>query len=358
MRPFSAVAALSTAIAGLAACTITPAEVVVPDLAGHHSPAAKPWTSLEVLDDADRFHFAVVTDRTGGEREGVFPVGVEKVNLVQPAFVMSVGDLIEGYTEDESVIADEWDEFSGMVEALDAPFFYVAGNHDYMNIPMENAWKARFGASYYHFVYKDVLFLILNSELMDIPKGTPDRTGGPAHGDWYDTDERRAARDDQFAYIEEVLADNAEVRWTFVFLHKPFWRKGWLYPPTVEGGNWNDFDLTNYPVDGPYPINETENADWTGLEALLSDRDYTAFAGHRHSYAYENIGDDNHTHEHIALATTGGVSSLRGVTYGEFDQFMWVTMTDEGPVFANIALDGVQPKDFATPDAKPWWLED
>ena len=44
------------------------------------------------------------------------------------------------------------------------PFFYVAGNHDYTNEVMENEWFKRFGSDYYHFLYKNILFICLNSE--------------------------------------------------------------------------------------------------------------------------------------------------------------------------------------------------
>src|SRR5262249_16784053 len=58
-----------------------------------------PWTNLNLHDQADAFHFAVVSDRTGGHRARVFSMAVEQINLLQPAFVISVGDLIEGYTK-------------------------------------------------------------------------------------------------------------------------------------------------------------------------------------------------------------------------------------------------------------------
>ncbi len=343
------------ALAGVAAACATPS-VLVPDAEDHHGDAT-PWTSLAVLDGPERFAFAVVSDNTGGPREGVFEIGVEALNRVQPAFVMSVGDLIQGYTEDAAQIESEWDEFDGFVEELDAPFFYVAGNHDMMNQPMEDAWTARFGASYYHFVYKDTLFLVLNSELMDINPDGPDKTRGPGHDAWHDGEARRAAGDAQMTYAENVLAAHTDVRWTFVFLHKPFWREGWVRPPRVEGGDWNDLDLSDYPVDGPYPTYHADTADWVQMTALLADRDYTAFAGHRHSYDYEAKSHGPHTHETIALATTGGVSNLRGPSYGEFDHVAWVTMTEDGPVIANILLDGVLAKDLETPDARPWFVD-
>ncbi|MGF1455316.1 MAG: metallophosphoesterase family protein [Alphaproteobacteria bacterium] len=353
---------VSMLCAALAACAMPAKDpamstaIAVPDADTHHGEAT-PWTGLEALDAPEKFQFAVMTDRTGGRRPGIFPVGVDKVNLVQPAFVMSVGDLIQGYTKDTAQITAEWDEFDGMVEELDAPFFYVPGNHDMMNVEMEGIWKARFGASFYHFRYKDTLLLVLNSEYLDISDiegASNDRTGGPGHDEWVETDGFKAARDAQFAYAEKVLTANPDVRWTFVFIHKPFWRSSWVYPP--RDPETREFILNDYPVDGPYPTNLEVPADWQRLQDMLGTRDYTAFAGHRHSYDYGEFSDGPHTHEHITLATTGGGSRLRGLTYGEFDHVMWVTMTEDGPVFANLMLDGVQPKDFPQPDRSPWFV--
>lgn len=331
--------------------------IVAPDLATHHD-RAKPWTSLDALDGPDRFHFAVVTDRTSGAREGVFESAMGKVNLVQPAFVMSVGDLIQGYTEDAAQIEREWDSMEDTIGQLDAPFFYVAGNHDMMNREMEDAWAARFGASFYHFLYKDTLFLVLNAEYFDwsdIEGASSDTTRGPGFEKWAFTDEHRAAQAAQMAYAQKVLADHADVRWTFVFIHKPFWRPSWVRPP--RDGQTGKFILDDYATDGVYPTNLEVTADWARLQALLGDRDYTALAGHRHNYEYRDFSDREHTHEHITLATTGGVSGLRGLSYGEFDHVMWVTMTEDGPVFANLLLDGIQPKEIAKPDDRPWWVE-
>ena len=44
------------------------------------------------------------------------------------------------------------------------------------------------------------------------------------------------------------------------------------------------------------------------------------------------------------LATTGGSSKMRGVEFGEFDHFVWVTMKKDGPVLANVMLDAVYPE--------------
>ena len=64
---------------------------------------------------------------------------------------MSVGDLIEGGSEDREIVDAEWEEFVSFVEALEMPFFYVPGNHDISNQVMADVWQERFGRSYYSF---------------------------------------------------------------------------------------------------------------------------------------------------------------------------------------------------------------
>ncbi len=52
------------------------------------------------------------------------------------------------------------------------------------------------------------------------------------------------------------------------------------------------------------------------------------------------------------LGTTGGGSRLRGPQFGEFDHVVWVTMTDQGPIIANLMLDGIWDEDVATEESK------
>ncbi len=44
---------------------------------------------------------------------------------------------------------------------------------------------------------------------------------------------------------------------------------------------------------------------------------------------------------YVVLGTMGARSRRRGAPFGKFDHFMWVTLTDDGPIMANLALDGV-----------------
>jgi hypothetical protein len=252
-----------------------------------------PWTHLRLNNDPAEFQFAIVSDRTGGHRPGVFRRAVDVLNLLQPQFVLSVGDLVEGYTQDRAVLDAQWREFAAEVGRLQMPFFYVPGNHDLSNRAMTRFWRERYGRRYYHFVYRDVLFLVLNS---DDPPGGDGGIG--SH---------------QMESVRQALTENAAVRWTVVCLHRPLWAQA-----------------------------DVETNGWLAVEAALADRPYTVFAGHEHSFRkYVRQGRD-----YYQLATTGGESPLRGVAHGEFDQVGWVTMKKDGPLLANVLLDGIYAGDL------------
>jgi len=273
-----------------------------PRIAVSPAPGPVPWTGVDANDDPRDFAFAVVSDRTGGHRDAVFERAVDTLNLVSPAFAVSVGDLIEGYTEDPAELDAMRSEFDAIVARLRMPFFRVPGNHDYSNPEMARDWIHRYGPSYYDFVYKGVLFLALNSELFS-------SYANPGHA--VEGGDTQAA---QMRFIERELEQHRDARWTVVMLHQPFW-------------------------DTP-----GEHADWDRVEALLGDRPYTVLAGHFHTYT-EQI---RHGREYITLGVTGGGSPLRGVDRGEFDHVMLVSMRERGPVIANLLLDGVYGADVHT----------
>lgn len=268
-----------------------------PGLVIEAGPGKNPWNHLGLRNDPQAFQFAIVTDRTGGHRPGVFEDAIQKLNLLQPEFVMSVGDLIEGYTKDRQKIDREWDEFQGFIAKLQMPFFFVPGNHDYSNPEMAKVWKERFGRDYYSFVYRDVLFVCLNSQ----------------------EPEMHHIGEEQAKWLERTLAEHPDVRWTLVFLHSPLWEESY---PTDRG--------------------------WQRIEKALGDRKHTVFSGHFHSYMKRFRND----HRYYTLATTGGGSGLRGMAHGEFDHLAWVTMTEAGPLVTNLLLQGIWGDDIRTPEIR------
>ena len=124
----------------------------------------QPVSDKPVNNAAGVFRFAILPDRTGGNRPGVFEGALAKLKLLQPEFVMSTGDLIDGYTTDPKLWTAQWEEFDGLVNRLDMPFHYVPGNHDIGNPLLLDAWKQRHGSPWSSFVYQNVLFLTLHTE--------------------------------------------------------------------------------------------------------------------------------------------------------------------------------------------------
>ena len=286
---WSLLGAMAFSILGCVA--IANAQVKTEHFESDVSTEIKPWTHLNFYNDPMNFQFGLISDRAGGVRPGIFLDGAEKLNLLMPEFVMSVGDFIPGNTSDREQLLKEWSEFDEELNPLKVPFFYVPGNHDINNDVMRQVWMERAGVPFYSFVYKDVLFLAL------------DTTGEKGY----------IVPDYQVEYIEKALEKHSAVRWTFVFMHHPLW----LY-------------------DNP--------GGFAKIEKLLEGRKHTVIAGHTHHYLHEVRKGSNY----YILGTTGGGSRLRGSRYGEFDHVTLVTMADEGPVMANLRLDGILPHDVTT----------
>jgi hypothetical protein len=306
-------------------------------------PGAKPWTAKTFENSPEEFQFAIIGDRTGGANIlGTFKVAMGQLNMLQPEFVINVGDMIEGYSDDKTELNAEWDAVDAMLATLDMPFFRTPGNHDIANTTAEQVWRDRHGALYYYFVYKGALFVILDSE--DPPRAAPE--GIREKLDTYNrlqTEDPEKAKAmlaefmsdesvvaglakpvefgaDQVAFVEKVLAQHGDVRWTFLFLHEPAWEK--------------------------------PSASFKAIQQRLKDRRHTFFAGHLHYYDYDMIDG----YEHITMGPTGASFHHEGP--GNVDHIMWVTMTENGPKMANIALKGlfdrrgVDPEMFGAYDRK------
>jgi len=306
----------------------------------------KPWTSERFLNDPEDFQFAIIGDRTGGANaEGTFRLAMDQLNLLRPEFVINVGDIIEGYSEDKAELGEMWDELDDIMKDLQPPFFHVMGNHDVSNATAREVWLDRFGAASYYFVYRDVLFLVLDSEDNSRPEPPPEIKEGIETYNRLQIEDPEAAMkmleefmkdesviaglavpvefpDSQVAWIEQTLSKHPDVRWTFLFTHEPAW--------------------------------ENPSESFKSIQALLKDRSFTWFAGHLHYYDYDNIDGK----EYITMGPTG--ASFHHDGPGNVDHITWVTMTESGPQIGNIALKGVfdrkglDPSLFGAYDRKGW----
>lgn len=313
---------LSCVILVLSACVPNAAKPEKPAFAHDISPSQKPWTGQPFDAAEDKFTFAVFADLTGDEREQVFEIAVAQLNLLRPEFILNVGDLIEGSTE-RAEVDRQWDWFDQRAGRARAPVFYVGGNHDLLGPVLQEAWRERHGRTYYHFVYRDVLFLVLDTEdhtaarlreiadLRAMAIQTAEAQGWDAFSEteYAKLPENRAGAisAEQSAYVRKAIGDNPGVRWTFLFMHKA----PWLRP---------------------------EMASFADIEAALSERPYTVFHGHEHVYRYQQRNGN----DYIQLATTGGVHLPdKGRS---MDQVLLVTVDGEGVDIANLLLSGVLDK--------------
>jgi len=284
----------------------------------HHSLSGqKPWTSEAFLDDPQEFHFAIVPDRTGGERKGFFGKAMDTLNLLRPEFVMSVGDLIAGGGASEPELRRQWKECEDFISRLKMPFFYVVGNHDMwtgMN-GMSDAratsirlWKEFHGeATYYNFLYKGCHFVCFN--IMEKADYYPPRDPLP---------------ENQIAWALAEMEKNRDARWHFLFMHKPL--------------DWT-------------------SDRWLEFERKINKFNYTVFCGdwHNHCTAVR------HGKKYYMIGTAGGgfdLGALGGdLRLGIMDSVTWVTMTKDGPVVANLALSGVFGDTIQTCATTQGWIE-
>ena len=288
---------------------------------------AKPWTSENFKNNPDNFQFVIIGDRTGGANaQGTFALAMDQINLLQPEFVINVGDLIEGYPEDRADLNGMWDEADSLLNILEMPFFRTMGNHDVSTLETKEVWMERHGADYYYFVYQDALFLVINSEDGSRPEPPPEIKESIKVYNRLQVEDPDAAKkmlkefmtseaviaalgkpvefpEKQMDWIKTTLEENINVRWTFFFMHEPCW--------------------------------ENPSESFKAIQAMAKDRAHTMIGGHLHYYDYDKIDG----YEHITMGPSG--ASFHHDGPGNVDHIMWVTMTEEGPQIGNIALKGL-----------------
>ncbi|MFB9756315.1 metallophosphoesterase family protein [Paenibacillus hodogayensis] len=291
----------------------------------------RPWFGELPAAVTDDYCFAVVGDRCGMATEGVFEKALEVLKDLKPAFVLSVGDLIEGYWSNPNSAHEEWDELDAMVRDTGLPFFPTVGNHDYSNAMMAEVWSERKGLDYYAFRAGNALYITINTERTpdELPEAfvnviktiTEQIKRDPAGAKQYlrafgegmtpeqlqsMSQVKMTIGEEQFSFIENVLNEHQDVSWTFINMHKPGWKTG--------------------------------SEEFRRLEQLLADRPHTIFAGHLHELEYTREGN----RERIQLGRTGGLPHGEEETGANANLMLWVTMRAGAPTYRVIHLDGVQ----------------
>ncbi len=259
------------------------------------------FVKREFIENNEKFTFAILGDKTnGGEFNWpIFDRAVEEINLLQPDFVIMIGDMIQGVTTDTVFINQMWREFRSHAENLDVPLYVLPGNHDISNEVMYDYWNEKIGLRYYSFVHNNSLFILLNSE--EYKKGKDGQLGK-----------------EQLDFIEEQLDANKNVNQNFIFIHRPIWLKS---------------DSRN----GGYE-------EWQKVDSWIKNRNTTVFAGHWHNLVFNKIDGKRH----IVLSATGGNLTEKPMPeLGYFHHYSIVTVDKDTSVISYIKPGSIFPEDIA-----------
>jgi len=245
------------------------------------------------------FSFAILSDRTGGHTNGVYPKVIEAINAQKPDLVVTVGDHIEGYGEDYERAHAEWDSVLAMLRMIEAPVLMTPGNHDIWDDESESIYVDRTGRQpFYSFEHKNTRFIMLDNSRID---------------SWTRIDLP------QMGWLSHELGV-ADSEHTFVFFHKPLW----------------DQTLRRSEEDA--------------LHSLLVESGVDAvFCGHYHTYFHGTYDGVDYT----TIGSSGGAidtESPQPELRGNFFQFAMVDVKQDGYELTihDVDTGRTYPQDFVT----------
>lgn len=245
---------------------------------------------------ADReFHFVVL-----GDSQFHDPVGFNRVvsdaARLNPAFVVQVGDMIQGYNVSLAVVRNEWARFRGQIAPLqDIPFVAVPGNHDVYSAlkrpdkGVTRLFVEQWGEVPRSFDYQGARFVVLNSDSV----GAPNQIGG-----------------DQRAWLDRALAaDGADL--AFVFLHRP--------PAALADAQLFHELMRKHAVD-------------------------TVFYGHHH-HGHLRMRDG----VRYVMTNAAADSATKPAQVGSEDHLLFVSVRNETASLAAIRADSMMPLELIDP---------
>lgn len=236
--------------------------------------------------------FAVIGDRTGGHEPGIYGQIVKEIERMKPDFVLSVGDMIEGYTGDTVAVKREWDEYKGLLEPLTMPIYLAPGNHDIWDSTSLGLYERYIGRPHHSFDIGGMHFIFLDNSRYYTAEAFPS---------------------EQIDWLIADLEKNMDVRNTFVVLHIPYWIE------TIAEGKTDTLHslFVRYGVDA-------------------------VFTGHYHSY-FSGVFDGV---IYTGVGSSGGGCSPgpTGVKY----HFVWATVNGNEISIVPIKMGAALPWDEVT----------
>ena len=148
--------------------------------------------------DPNSFRFAILGDRTGEPEPGVYEDVWKDVAAEKPAFILSVGDTIQGMND--RYAEGQWREIDRLLLPYQRfPLHLAPGNHDVWSSASERLFRQHSGALHYSFDY------------------------GAAHFTILDTSRTAELSTAEVAFLEADLKAHAAQPLKFVISHRPSW---------------------------------------------------------------------------------------------------------------------------------------
>ncbi|MCX6826571.1 MAG: metallophosphoesterase, partial [candidate division Zixibacteria bacterium] len=149
--------------------------------------------------------FAIIGDRTGSHRPGIYEEIVVEVERMRPDFVITVGDMIED-SQDTAWLEKEWKEYKSIIAPLTMPIYFTPGNNDIAFDIALGPYERNIGQPYYSFDRPEIYahFIILDNSRWESSKELPKE-----QIDWLIADLKSHPQRNYYN--------------TLVFFHKPFW---------------------------------------------------------------------------------------------------------------------------------------
>lgn len=329
--------------------------------------AATMSVAFEPPPERDIFTVGILGDRTGRKPWEPEFLGraVYEINQLNPDFVIHIGDMVQGYTRDQSQWMREYEEFMSYMGKLNVPWYPVPGNHDVFtpiwdpdDRTYEDLYKEHFGPLRYSFDYKNTHFVIMYTDeaMASVPVISAEQT------QWLKSD------------LQGTSKTNI-----FIFMHKPVWH--------YEVNNWDEVHqiIKEFPVRAViaghfHTYQKDMNKDGiqyyvmgpTGAEFHSSDHEFYGYFHHFNILRVEvdkftmavvklgNVESDDYVlaDDRIRMWNTIEVSPDKTGVHG------WLWQPLKGPVQGEIELYVYNPLDVSIPvqvrlnaHRGPWSIE-
>jgi len=254
------------------------------------SGSATPWVpgngvlpTLAPIPAGQAFTFAVMGDNRGssrGRQPQVFIDILKGIRDAHPAFAVTTGDMINGYSSTEATLRLQWKGYCDALMEARVPVFHAPGNHDINHDGGElslRLYHELWGPTYYAFDYGGARFIALDTETV------PHRID-----------------DDQFAWLQRQLVGTRRV---FLFFHEP------LFP--VDGHRGSSLDVFKADRDKLHKLFVLHRNAIAGV-----------YQGHEHLYNFQSIDGVPYY-----ISGGGGADLYAAPEQGGFHHFLLVSVS-------------------------------